>query len=155
MHRQPLDVENRYLLAGIYLNLGIGEQKQQPKRAIEAFHRALQLSVGAADPVPEVPDYPHRMASVHFLLGVQYEATGQLPRLQDELRQYLAISPRIGPAGTRVPDYRAGWVKVSTTSPACSMPANRMTRRTRYGARKNGAVGKSGARAAQTSECPP
>jgi len=95
MRQQPLDVEDRYLLAGIYLNLGIGERQHKPQQAIEDFQKALGLWSDLLAEFPVVPDYRRRAASAQFLLGLQYESVGQLPKAQHALRQYLELSRQV------------------------------------------------------------
>ncbi len=106
LRRQPLDVENRYLLAGIYHDLGMVEQNQKPKQAIEDFQQALKLWMDLLDQFPAVPDYRHRAASVRFLLGVQYEAEGRLPEAREEMRRYLALSREVVRQAPDVPEYQ-------------------------------------------------
>ena len=96
MRRLPPDAENRYLVAGIYHNLGnISFRQQKAREGIENLqHAATTWSALLAD-FPDVSKYQHEAASTHFMLGVLHEINGEMPKAQEELRHCLALSRQL------------------------------------------------------------
>lgn len=92
LKRLPPDVENRYLLAGVYLNLGILEQERAPSQAIESFQQALELWSKLSAQFPDVTDYRRRTAGAQFLLGLRYAAAGRLMEAEQALRRQVMLS---------------------------------------------------------------
>jgi serine/threonine-protein kinase len=88
----PPDVENRYLLAGVYLNLGVLEPERTPAHAIAYFQQALELWSKLLAQFPEVTDYRRRTAAAYFLLGLRYAAAGQFTEAEEALRQHGTLS---------------------------------------------------------------
>jgi tetratricopeptide (TPR) repeat protein len=95
MRRLPLDVENRYLLAGLYRNLGIGGREQKPRQALEDFQNSVKLWSELLAEFPAVPEYRRQAASTLFVLAAQHEILDDLPKAQDEFRKYLALSRQL------------------------------------------------------------
>lgn len=88
----PPDVENRALLAGLYVNLGILDRERAPEQSLSALAKALALWSKLAEQFPDVADYRRRTASTHFLLGMGYITAGRLDAAERAFRRHLALS---------------------------------------------------------------
>lgn len=92
----PPDIENRYLVAGIYSNLGIiGFRQQKPALAIEDFQNAAKLWSGLLADFPDVQKYRQGAAKSYFMLGLQHQLSGDLAKAQDELVQHVTLSRQL------------------------------------------------------------
>jgi tetratricopeptide (TPR) repeat protein len=92
LRRQPLDVDNRNLLAGVYHNLALAERRQAPQQALEDFQEALKRWSDLLVEFPAVADFRRQAASTHFLLGLQYEAVKRLPEARQALCQAVGLA---------------------------------------------------------------
>ncbi len=91
----PRDVENRYLLAGVYLNLGIVEKTLDPERAGEHWMQSLALWTALVEEFPEVAAYRRGEASTDFQLGLHRKDTGAMRAALPLLRRSLALSQQL------------------------------------------------------------
>jgi tetratricopeptide (TPR) repeat protein len=106
LQRLPRDVENRHLLAGVYLNLGILEEALQPPQASEHLMQSLALWTKLLDEFPEVAAYRRGTASADFQLGLHYKSKGLMREALPPLRRSLALSRQLLQQSPDSPTYR-------------------------------------------------
>jgi tetratricopeptide (TPR) repeat protein len=85
-------VEYRYMLAGLYLNLGILDQQRAPRQALKAYQEAVALWLKLHADFPAVPEYSQKAADASGQMGQLLELTGQLSPARDAWRQSLELS---------------------------------------------------------------
>ncbi len=102
----PRDVENRYLLAGVYLNLGIVDKTLEPGRAEESWGQSLALWTKLVEEFPEVAAYRRGEASAAFQLGSHHKSKGAIRAALPLLRRSLALSQQLHQQTPDSPTYR-------------------------------------------------
>jgi tetratricopeptide (TPR) repeat protein/predicted Ser/Thr protein kinase len=93
--RHADSVEYRYVLAGLYLNLGILDRERAPAEALKAYRQAVPLWTKLHDDFPAAPEYTQKAADASTQLGLLLEAAGQQAAARDAFRKALAWSEQL------------------------------------------------------------